>query len=234
LIREATAKDASLQVLMQVVQQGWPHSKSLVPVEARPYFKSHDELSVQDGLLLKGQQVIVPATLRLEMIRKLHSSHIEVESCLRRAREALYWPLMSAEIKDYVNSCSVCNTLQPAQCQEPLSSNDIPNQPWSKVATNLFAFNGDNYIVAVDYYSNFLEVDCLRSTSSSAVIQSLNVIFARHGIPDVVVSDNGPQYSSDKFRKFASAWEFKHTTTSPHYPQSNSKAESAVKICKTL
>ena len=73
------------------------------------------------------------------------------------------------------------------------------------MATDLFAFNGDNYIVAVDYYSNFLEVDLLRSTSSSPVIQSLKVIFARHGIPDVVVSDNGPQYSSDEFRKFVSA-----------------------------
>ena len=86
LIRESTAKDPGLKVLMQVVQQGWPHSKSQVPVEAQPYFKSHDELSVQDGLLFKGQRVIIPAALRREMIRKLHSSHMGVESCLRRAR----------------------------------------------------------------------------------------------------------------------------------------------------
>ena len=84
-----------------------------------------------------------------------------------------YWPLMSAEIKDYVSSCSVCNTLQPLQCHEPLKSHDIPDRPWSKVATDLFKFNRDNYIVIVDYYSNFLEIDCLRSTSSNAVIQSL-------------------------------------------------------------
>jgi len=89
---------------------------------------------------------------------------------------------MSAEIKDYMSSCLVCNTLRSVQCQEPLSSHDIPNWPWSKVATDLFAFNGDNYIMAVDYYSNFLEVDCLRSTSSSVVIQSLKVKYSLQGM----------------------------------------------------
>ena len=168
------------------------------------------------------------------MIRKLHSSHMGVESFLRKAQEVFYWPLMSAEIKDYVSGCSVCNTLQPLQCHEPLKSHDIPNQPWSKVATDLFTFNGDNYIVIVDYYSNCLEIDRLRSTSSNAVMQSLKKTFARHGIPDIVVSDNRYHYASDKFRKFASAWEFNHVTTLPHYPQANEKAESVVKICKNL
>ena len=102
------------------------------------------------------------------------------------------------------------------------------------MATDLFIFNGENYVVIVDYYSNFLEVERLKSTTSNAVIQSLKAVFARHGIPDIVMSDNGPQYSSDEFRKFALAWEFKHITTSPRYPSSNGKAESAVKICKTL
>ena len=83
-MREATAQDPNLRVLMQVVQDGWPH-KSRVPVEAKPYFKCHDELSVQNGLLFKSQRVIIPAALRLEMIRKLHSSHMGVESCLHRA-----------------------------------------------------------------------------------------------------------------------------------------------------
>ena len=119
-IQEAIAKDPGLKVLMQVVQQGWPHSKSQVPVEAQPYFTSHDELSVQDGLVFKGQRIIIPAALRRETIRKLHSSHMGVESCLRRAREVFYWPLMSAEIKDFISCCSVCNTLRPAQCHEPL------------------------------------------------------------------------------------------------------------------
>ena len=84
----------------------------------------------------------------------------------------------------------------------------------------------------MDYYSNFLEVDRLRSTTSNAVIQSLKKTFARHGIPDIVVSDIGPQYASDEFHKFAAAWKFNHITTSPHHPQANGKAESAIKILK--
>ena len=86
----------------------------------------------------------------------------------------------------------------------------------------------------VDYYSNFIEVEQIRGTASRPVIQGLNVTFGRHGIPDCVVSDNGPSFASAEFQQFAKQWEFNHITTSPHYPQSNGKAKSAVKICKTL
>ena len=74
----------------------------------------------------------------------------------------------------------------------------------------------------------------IATTSSRSVIQALKTVFSRHGIPDSLVSDNGPAYASEQFWEFASQWEFKHITTSPHYPQANGKAESAVKICKTL
>lgn len=88
--------------------------------------------------------------------------------------------------------------------------------------------------MVVDYFSNYIEMEKLRSQTSPAVIKVLKTIFARHGIPDTVVSDNGPAYTSEEFSKFAATWEFHHVTTSPHYPQSNGKAESAVKTCKTL
>ena len=135
---------------------------------------------------------------------------------------------------DYVSNCSVCNTLQPSQTREPLTVHEIPERPWSKVATDLFSFNGDNFLVVVDYFSNYIEMEKLRSQTSPAVINVLKTIFARHGIPDTVVSDNGPAYTSEEFSKFAATWEFHHVTTSPHYPQSNGKAESAVKTYKTL
>ena len=103
------------------------------------------------------------------------------------------------------------------------------------VATDLFSFNGETFVVVVDYYSNYIEVEKLKSTASRPVIQALKVTFGHHGIPDKLVSDNdGPAFASDKFKRFAKEWEFSHITTSPHYPQSNGKAESAVKICKTL
>ena len=111
---------------------------------------------------------------------------------------------------------------------------EIPKRPWSKVATDLFIFNEDNYIVIVDYYSNFIELEQVKSTAAQPVIQALKVTFVRHGVPECVISDNGLSYASEEIKRFAEQWDFQHVTTSPHHPQSNGKAESAVKICKTL
>ena len=233
-IQEATNTDSTLQTLQERILLGWPLHKSEVPLEVRPYAKCHDELSAQEGILFKGSRIIIPAVLHREMLQKVHEGHLGVESCLRRAREVFYWPLMSAEIKDYVSNCSVCNAIQPSQAREPLIVHEIPQRPWSKVATDLFTFNGDNFIVSVDYYSNVIEGERVKGTSSQPVIQALKMIFGCHGIPDSVISDNGPAYASEEFKRFAEQWEFQHITTSPHYPQSNGKAESAVKVCKTL
>lgn len=98
----------------------------------------------------------------------------------------------------------------------------------------MFTWNNTNYLVTVDYYSRYFELDKLQSTTASAVIHKLKAAFARHGIPETVVSDNGPQYKCKEFETFAKTWEFTHITTSPHYPQSNGLAEKSVQIAKSL
>ena len=97
-----------------------------------------------------------------------------------------------------------------------MQSHQIPDRPWSKVATDLFTVSGNNYITIVDYFSDFVEVSELEDTTSHAVIQVLKEQFSRHGIPDTVTSDNGPQFSSQEFYEFSLTWEFNHVTSSPH------------------
>ena len=70
----------------------------------------------------------------------------------------------------------------------------------------------------------------LTTVNSRSVIVYLKDIFARHGVPGVLFSDNGPQYASAEFTELAKNWEFLHNTSSPHYPKSNGLAESCVKI----
>ena len=103
-----------------------------------------------------------------------------------------------------------------------------------KNGTNLFQFQNKDYLVTVDYFSNFFEIDYLSTTTSNTAIKKLKRHFAWYGIPDEVVSDNRPQYDSDEFQAFAKSFGFKHTRTSPHHPQSNGKAESAVKQAKKI
>ena len=138
-----------------------------------------------------------------------------IEGSLRRAREPYYWPFMNTELKDFISKCSVCNTIRPDQYREALMPHELPERPWFKVGTDLFTFGGKNYIITVDYYSNFIEMDQLHNTTSKTTINTLKKQFARHGITDILILDNGPQYSSDEFQQFVSHWELKHITSSP-------------------
>ena len=229
-----TAKDESLQVLSQVIRAGWPTKTSMVPTSAQPFFKYRDEMTLQNGLIFKGTKIVVPESLHRCMLEETHKSHQGLQACLRRAREVFFWPKLSAQLKDLIDKCSICQSVKPEQASEPLQPHPVPDRPWQRVATDLFTFENRNYLVLVDYYSNFIELDYLADTSSQTVIHKLKMHFARHGVPDYVVSDNGPQYTSSEFRRFATTWKFKHVTSSPHYPQANGMAESAVKTCKTI
>jgi hypothetical protein len=233
-IQRHTAGDETLCLLKQVIQQGWPQSKKEVHTQVLAYFDIRDELSVQNGIIFRGERAVVPKELRLDMTRRIHSSHIGIEGCLRRARECLYWPGMSAQVKDYIERCETCRTYDNKQQKETLTPHETPDRPWAKVAFDLFEFDNRNYLVTVDYYSNFWEVDYLENTKSRTVIHKLKSQFARHGIPDSCMADNGPQISSQEFTQFSKDWGFEMTTSSPGYPQSNGKAEQAVKTVKRL
>ena len=118
--------------------------------------------------------------------------------------------------------------------RQPLQTHEIQDRPWSRVAADLFSLHSKSYIVLVDYYSNFLEVSELPDTSACSVIQFLKEQFSRQGISYCLVTDNGSQIVSREFIQIATDWEFKHVNSSPHYPKSNGKAESAVKVAKNL
>ena len=107
----------------------------------------------------------------------------------------------------------------------------LPTLPWQKVATDLFK---STYLLIVDYFSKYIEISKLDNETSHEVVLRLKSVFARHGIPQEVFSDNGPQYSSMEFSDFAKEYKFVHTTSSPKFPQSNGEAERAVRTIKTL
>ena len=233
-IRQHTNTDQNFQVLKEVIQKGWPEQKSKVPPEAAPYFHFRDEMSIHDGIICRGERAVIPQSLRKHMLERVHESHIGVEGCLKRARECLYWPRMSAEVKAYIETCEVCRTLETKQQKETLQSHEIPDSIWSKVGADLFTFDGRDYLVSVDYYSGFWEVDYLADITSATVVSKLKGQFSRYGIPDLLISDNAKQFVSAEFEKFSKGWKFSHCTSSPLYPQSNGKAEAAVKAAKNL
>ena len=233
-LQSETAKDEVLQKMKLFIQSGWPDSKKELNPTLTNYFHIRDELVAQENIIMRGERVIIPKSLRKQTLEDLHTAHQGVESTLRRVRESVYWPNMNGDVKDFISRCETCNAFPSWQQKEPLLNHKVPNQSWSKIATDLFQFENKEYLATVDYFSNFFEVDQLRSTTSGAIITKPKGHFARYGIPDEIVSDNGPQYDSEEFQAFVISYGFKHTRTSPHYPQSNGKAESAVKQAKRI
>ena len=233
-VQRAMEADSGMVLLKTVIQTGWPDTKEEVPVSIQGYFHFRDELSVQDGLVLKGERLVVPQSMREEIKQKLHQSHLGIQGCLRRGREVVYWPGMNKDIEDFISSCSVCKSYQTDQQKEPMISHEIPSRPWEKVSCDLFDFEDKHYLVCVDYYSDYFEVDKIFGKKGKEVISRLKSQFARHGIPDQLISDNGPPFSSREFQEFALAYEFEHLTSSPRYPQSNGKVENAVKTAQNI
>ena len=116
-------------------------------------------------------------------------------STLSRARESIYWPGMSSEIKQYIERCDVCRAFDRKQPKETLISHEVRDRPWAKVGVDLFHYSGRDYLICVDYFSSFRKIDPLHDTTSGTVIQKLKSHFSRHGFPETCVSDNGPQLS---------------------------------------
>ena len=172
--------------------------------------------------------------MRREMLKAIHYSHLGIASCLRRARDVLFWPGMSVQVKDFISKCSTCNEYSHSQCKKPLLNHPIPLRPWSKLAIDVFVYDSVNYIVLVDYFSDFWKVAMLNNIMSTSIIKFRKQQFLRHGIPDILISDKDSQLKSSKFTEFARTSQFTHVTTSPYHSQSNGKVESAVKIVKSI
>ena len=233
-IKEATESDNDLRALATLLTQGWPDKNTRVPLQIRSYFTFREELTTQNGLVYKGERVVVPPSARQKVLQKLHLSHRGIQGTIRRAREAFYWPGMNKDITDYISKCSTCNAYRCDQQKEPLISYEVPSRPWQSISADLFEFRGQNYLVTTDRYSNFFEVDKLTRTTSIAVINKLKPHMARYGLPEKVTTDNGPQFDCEEFTRFSKSYNFEHITSSPYYPQANGKAENSVKTAKSI
>ena len=144
------------------------------------------------------------------------------------------WPILHIFIVLIIIKSFIINDF----CFLLLKKNNVvgggAEHPWEKIGTDLFHFRGREYLLMIDYYSNYPEMALLTSTTATGVVKHMKSSFARHGIPGTVVSDNGPQYASQEFKQFAREYGFEHVTVNPHFPQANGKAEKGVQMVKGL
>ncbi|XP_038073055.1 uncharacterized protein K02A2.6-like [Patiria miniata] len=212
---------------------GWPEDPKDLPKCIRHYWSCRDELSVDNGLVVKGDRIIIPESMQQETLAKIHAGHQGVNKCQLRAKVCVYWPGINKDIEQLVGKCVVCQTHQRKQSHEPLLPHEIPQRPWQTVGTDLFHFDNADYLIIADYYSKATFVRRVSGQcSSAAVITLTKQIFSEQGIPTKVISDNGPQYDSREYHKFSQDWEIDHVTSSPRYPRSNGFIERMIQTVK--
>ena len=233
LLRE-TDKDADLQALKMVITKGWPAKRSNLAPNLHPYWNYHDELTIEDGIIMKNQKIVIPSSLKQKYIAQIHSGHTGIGSCLKKAREFVFWINYTKDIQEAIEKCSLCQEQQNIQTTNQHYVSEVPPHPWHTLGSDLFYHKRLDFLVVVDYFSKFLIVRKIPNSTSSAIIKELDLIFSEYGRPYLFRSDNGPCYTSEEFKTFLEDWKIEHRTSSPHYPQSNGLAESMVKVSKNL
>ncbi|UYV62145.1 K02A2.6-like [Cordylochernes scorpioides] len=227
-------EDSLCSQLAKYCMSGWPKNKREVDPALRGYWQFQEDLTYQNGLLLRGQRILIPKSLRKDILEKLHQGHFGINKCRSRAKESVWWLGISQESERMVSSCTKCLKERKPK-HEPLMPSEFPIRPWQKVGMDLFYLNGRWYLIVCDYYSRYPEISLLQNLTAQEVISHLKSIFARHGTPETVRSDNGPQFQKvlgSEFSKFSKEWSFKHITSSPKFPQSNGFIEAIIKNIK--
>ena len=166
-LQRCTGEDESQQTLKTTILSGWPAQRDQAPVSIREFWNFRDELSVHNGIpSFKSSRVIIPRVLICDLkLSKIHSSHLGIEAFLRKVRDSVFWPNMTSDEREQVSQYSICAQLQSQNLREPTQSHQISDRPWSRVAADQFKLHGKDYIVIVNFYSDFIEVTiCWKKT----------------------------------------------------------------------
>ena len=230
MIQSATRADAVLSKVLLYSQKGWP---SKVDKNLKPYFRRRLELSIEGGCLLWGTRVIVPKRLRESVLQELHRDHPGIVRMKSFGRSYVWWPGLDKDLEEIAMSCQPCQTAKQAPPTIPLHPWIWPAQPWQRVHIDYAGpFQGKYYFLVVDAHSKWPEIVEMSSTTTEKTITVLRRMFAQFGLPHQVVSDNGPQFTSEEFKRFMRSNGIKHIRSTPYHPATNGAVERLVRTFK--
>ena len=219
-IRVWTDHDPVLAKVKVWVQTGWPDDRTTTDQDFRPYRRRQNELSVEDGCVLWGSRVVVPTKGRERVMEILHDAHLGIARMKRFARSYVWWPGIDQQLEDCVKTCNTCQQNQKSP-------------PTFRVHIDYAGpFLGKMFLLIIDAHSKWMEVHMTTSATSLITISLLRKTFAALGLPDVVVSDNASNFTSEEFEDFLKSNGVKHVRTPPYHPASNGLAERAVQTFK--
>lgn len=233
-IRNETGLDSSLQSIKDFINGRWPkNQKEIKDENVKSFFARKESLSVVQDCIMFMNRVVIPEKFRRSILESIHKGHPGMERMKSIARSYVYWPGIDEEINDFVRKCNSCASVAKSPVKTLLSSWEYPERPWQRLHID-YAGPMDDYffLVIVDAYSKWPEIFATKTSTAVATIKFIEETFSRFGIPEMIVSDNGTQFTSNQFQMFCKSLGISHFTTAPYHPQSNGQAERFVDTFK--
>ena len=201
--------------------------------DCRAYKIVKEELSIEQDCILRGARVVIPAALRGRVLKEIHEGHQGIVKCKAIARSFVWWPGIDKDIENSVKNCQECALHQNNPKPITLHPWENARYPWQRLHIDFAGpFLGSSYLIVVDAYSKWPEVIPMNTTTSQNTIRALMTLFSTHGLPERIVSDNGPQFCSEEFENFLKVNGIWHTLSAPYHPSTNGEAERFVQTFK--
>ncbi|XP_062550143.1 uncharacterized protein K02A2.6-like [Armigeres subalbatus] len=232
LIARETKKDEFLTKIIGFVVNNWPRN---VPKQFRNLFALKEKLQIVEGILLMEDKVVVPRSIKHAVLKLLHANHSGMTKMKQLARRSIYWGGINSDIEDFVKSCETCARREIVPKVKFTETWTPTTRPFSRLHADFFYFDKNTFLLIVDSHSKWLEVEWMRyGTNAKSVIRKFIPLFARFGLPDVVVTDGGPPFQSVEFISFLENQGIKVLKSPPYNPQSNGQAERMVRVVKEV
>ena len=231
-VNDSAAYDEECVALKGIIENGFPVSRDCLPEDLKYYWSMRDDLYVIDNVPFKGRKMLIPRNLRKQVIEGLHAANQGVTGMLANARERLFWPGLDADVKQKRLQCRQCNENAPSQPDEPMITTPKPELPFQQTVSDLYQLGSHHYLLYADRYSGWTEVAKISNSSAKHIKRNMLEWFKAYGVPEEISSDGGPPYNSSEYDSFLKSWGVSKRLSSAYYPQSNGRAEVAVKTMK--
>ena len=225
LVKEASLKDEELLMLKELIINDFPSTKAELPSQLEKYWEFRKLLNVHDNVVLYSDRIIVPASLRQQVLETLHSAHQGVSSMLARAETNIFWPGISIDIELVRQNCRPCNTNAPSQPKLPPQLPRIPTVPFELIFADFFKLSGKFFLIIGDRLSGWTEIVNVKPNSensgSKGLCNAFRQVFQTFGVPDEITSDGGPEFIALETLEFYKKWAVHHHLSPSYFPQGN-------------
>ena len=220
-----------MQKLIKYIIQGWPTRQQDCVQQLQSYHTFKEEMSVVDGLVFKGERLVIPHNLQGRALKAIHRSHMGIQKTLDRSKTCFHWSGISKDITHACKTCEECLRYASRQQNEPRGQVRDASEAWESLATDIFEYKGKFFLIVSCRFSGYIVVRSMSCHSTAETIQQFQSIFSELGVPRYLHCGRGSNYASLEFQKFMQGLNVQLSFSSSEHHSSN-YAERSVQVVK--